>query len=179
MKKAYIETYGCQMNQADSEVVASILKKDDYEMLFKGLDIYDNPTPNKNNYYVFCGDYLDRGIQNKETLEFLIELSENKNVVFIEGNHNWDRYYVNDCMDNIKSNEFLNNTLPQIKTIDKNKIGEFVSKWELFAKIPLFIEGCFSFNISFNAFDKVSAFNSLSSMIFAAPAFTKTLALYS
>lgn len=32
MKKAYIETYGCQMNQADSEVVASILKKDDYEM---------------------------------------------------------------------------------------------------------------------------------------------------
>ena len=32
MKKAYIETYGCQMNQADSEVVASILKRDNYEM---------------------------------------------------------------------------------------------------------------------------------------------------
>lgn len=32
MKKAYIETYGCQMNQADSEVVASILKRDSYEM---------------------------------------------------------------------------------------------------------------------------------------------------
>lgn len=32
MKKAYIETYGCQMNQADSEVVASILKSDNYEM---------------------------------------------------------------------------------------------------------------------------------------------------
>ncbi|MEE1303221.1 MAG: tRNA (N6-isopentenyl adenosine(37)-C2)-methylthiotransferase MiaB [Bacteroidales bacterium] len=30
MKKAYIETYGCQMNQADSEVVASILKNDNY-----------------------------------------------------------------------------------------------------------------------------------------------------
>ena len=26
MKKLYIETYGCQMNFADSEVVASILK---------------------------------------------------------------------------------------------------------------------------------------------------------
>lgn len=26
-KKAYIESYGCQMNFADSEVVASILKK--------------------------------------------------------------------------------------------------------------------------------------------------------
>lgn len=32
MKKAYIETYGCQMNQADSEVVASILKNDNYEI---------------------------------------------------------------------------------------------------------------------------------------------------
>ena len=32
MKKAYIETYGCQMNQVDSEVVASILKNDNYEI---------------------------------------------------------------------------------------------------------------------------------------------------
>ncbi len=30
-KKVYIETYGCQMNVADSEVVASILLKDGYE----------------------------------------------------------------------------------------------------------------------------------------------------
>ena len=26
MKKLYIETYGCQMNVADSEVVASVMK---------------------------------------------------------------------------------------------------------------------------------------------------------
>ena len=31
MKKLYIETYGCQMNVADSEVVASILAED-YEI---------------------------------------------------------------------------------------------------------------------------------------------------
>jgi len=31
-KKAYIETYGCQMNVADSEVVASILKMDGFDM---------------------------------------------------------------------------------------------------------------------------------------------------
>ena len=29
-KKAYIESYGCQMNFADSEVVASILTKEGY-----------------------------------------------------------------------------------------------------------------------------------------------------
>ena len=32
MKIVYIETYGCQMNQADSEIVASILKDNNYEV---------------------------------------------------------------------------------------------------------------------------------------------------
>lgn len=32
MKKLYIETYGCQMNVADSEVVASVMKMADYEI---------------------------------------------------------------------------------------------------------------------------------------------------
>jgi tRNA-2-methylthio-N6-dimethylallyladenosine synthase len=31
-KKFYIETYGCQMNVADSEVVASVMEKEDYEL---------------------------------------------------------------------------------------------------------------------------------------------------
>ena len=30
-KKVYIESYGCQMNHSDSEIVASILAKDGYE----------------------------------------------------------------------------------------------------------------------------------------------------
>ncbi len=32
MKKLYIETYGCQMNVADSEVVASVMQMADYEL---------------------------------------------------------------------------------------------------------------------------------------------------
>ena len=32
MKKLFIETYGCQMNVADSEVVASVMKQADYEL---------------------------------------------------------------------------------------------------------------------------------------------------
>ena len=31
MKRLYIETYGCQMNVADSEVIASVMKMADYE----------------------------------------------------------------------------------------------------------------------------------------------------
>ena len=32
MKKFYIETYGCQMNVADSEVVAAIMQTTDCEL---------------------------------------------------------------------------------------------------------------------------------------------------
>ena len=32
MKRLYIETYGCQMNVADSEVVASVMKMAGYEI---------------------------------------------------------------------------------------------------------------------------------------------------
>ena len=52
MKKLYIETYGCQMNVADSEVIASIMKMADYEyqdsideadaVLFNTCSIRDN-----------------------------------------------------------------------------------------------------------------------------------------
>ena len=31
----------------------SIDKKDEYEELFKGLDIYDNPTEKRNSYYIY------------------------------------------------------------------------------------------------------------------------------
>ena len=33
MKKFYIETYGCQMNVADSEVVAAIMQTTDCELV--------------------------------------------------------------------------------------------------------------------------------------------------
>ena len=48
----------------------------------------------ENVNYIFTGDYLDRGIQNKEVLEFLISLKDYKNVIFLEGNHDrWLRLY--------------------------------------------------------------------------------------
>jgi len=37
-KKLYIETYGCQMNVADSEVVASILKSDGFDLCSTAMD---------------------------------------------------------------------------------------------------------------------------------------------
>lgn len=37
--------------------------------------------------YVFVGDYFDRGIENKEVYEFLVNHYNDSNVILIEGNH--------------------------------------------------------------------------------------------
>lgn len=84
---------------------------------------------NENNMYIFCGDYIDRGIQNKETLEFLIELSEKQNTLFLEGNHEkWLNYYSIDEMENIKSLTFIAKTIPEIIDINKCKIRKFYKR---------------------------------------------------
>ena len=62
---------------------------------YEPLKQYFDKNPFNENYnYIFCGDYLDRGTQNKEVLEFLISLKDKKNCVFLEGNHEkWLRIY--------------------------------------------------------------------------------------
>ena len=50
---------------------------------FNPLKEYFNQFPYKENeMYIFCGDYLDRGLQNKETLLFLMDLSSKKMYCF-------------------------------------------------------------------------------------------------
>lgn len=68
----------------------------------------DNPFK-ENEFYLFTGDYLDRGIENAETIKFLLEFSQNKNVMFLEGNHECHlRAYGN--REKSCSKEFENNT---------------------------------------------------------------------
>ena len=52
------------------------------------LKEYFDKNPFNDNYcYIFCGDYLDRGPQNKEVLEFLLSIYKKPNVFLLEGNH--------------------------------------------------------------------------------------------
>lgn len=41
----------------------------------------------EDTFYIFLGDYLDRGVENAEVLQYLSEICELPNVVLIEGNH--------------------------------------------------------------------------------------------
>lgn len=51
-------------------------------------DFMDSVDVNANEYFIFLGDYLDRGLENAETIEYLMELQRtHNNVYFLEGNH--------------------------------------------------------------------------------------------
>lgn len=84
---------------------------------------------NEEDFYIFTGDYIDRGLQNKETLEFLMEFAKNKNTLFLEGNHEkWLNYYSLDEMENVKSQMFLKKTIPQILDLSKSDLRSFYRK---------------------------------------------------
>ena len=57
-------------------------------------DYFEKNPFDENTNYIFTGDYIDRGLQNKEVLEFLISIKDKKNCVFLEGNHEkWLRIF--------------------------------------------------------------------------------------
>jgi len=119
-----------QIHAVDYSRYSKIVLFGDIHGCMEPIDRYFQFHPyDKNALYIFLGDYLDRGIQNKEVLEYFIKFSENENVIFLEGNHAWERYWANGEMDKIKSDEFLANTLPQIESIEKSKVRNFCRKW--------------------------------------------------
>lgn len=81
-----------------------------YDALMKTIDngIKDDEM------YVFCGDYVDRGIQNAEVVKFLISIMDKKNVILLEGNHERHlRDWVND--NKIVSDVFRNETKNELE----------------------------------------------------------------
>lgn len=67
----------------------------------------------ENTLYVFAGDLLDRGIENKETIDFCLKHKDDKNFIFVEGNH--DTHLRN----------FANNTFPKNKDGSPHKPLQF------------------------------------------------------
>lgn len=62
-----------------------------YDVLIDGLKqakaLDDNNSIKENIFYIFCGDYIDRGIQNTEVVNFIYDIMEKPNVIILEGNH--------------------------------------------------------------------------------------------
>lgn len=80
----------------------------------------DNGGIKDEEFYIFSGDYIDRGIENAEVVNFLISIKDRKNVLMLEGNHErclW--LYANDCVG--KSKEFELITRPALDEARVNK----------------------------------------------------------
>ena len=89
----------------------------------------DNGGIKDDEFYIFTGDYIDRGIENADVVKFLISIMNKKNVLMLEGNHErWLWFYANDCTG--KSKEFELITKPQLESakIDKKDIRQLYRK---------------------------------------------------
>ena len=65
-------------------------------------------------FYIFLGDYIDRGIENAKVLKYLLKIRNLKNVCLLEGNH--ERHLIKWANDeDISYKEFSQNTLKEFK----------------------------------------------------------------
>lgn len=90
----------------------------------------DNGGIKDDEFYIFTGDYIDRGLENADVVNFLISIKDKKNVLMLEGNHErWLWLYANDCIG--KSKEFELVTKPQLDDakIDKKDIRQLYRKF--------------------------------------------------
>lgn len=86
----------------------------------------DNGGFRDDEFYIFVGDYIDRGIENAELLSTLMQMAGKKNVLLLEGNHErhlWN--WANDCP--TKSREFEFSTKLQLEDagVDKKAVRNF------------------------------------------------------
>ena len=126
------------------EMIMENKKRDlnDYEKIVVIGDIHGCYEPLKNyfnehpfsekNFYIFLGDYIDRGIQNVEVLEFLSTIYDKPNVLLLEGNHekwikewsrgDYDVELATGIKDKCRSSEFFNHTSKQLENFDKKTV---------------------------------------------------------
>lgn len=82
--------------------------------------LIDNGGIKDDEFYIFTGDYIDRGLENADVVNFLISIKDKKNVLMLEGNHEkWLWLYGNDCRG--KSKEFELITRPELEAAKISK----------------------------------------------------------
>lgn len=92
------------------------------------------------DFYVFVGDYFDRGIQAVETFKIMLDLLEKSNVILVEGNH-----------ENNSVKKFINDEEKYTKSFDETTLQPLLKEFELdyikssLKKIYKRLRQCFAF----------------------------------
>ena len=96
----------------DLSAYKKVIHIGDIHGCYKPLNEYFEEI-NPQNYYIFLGDYIDRGSENAEVLQLLLQLAALDNVTLLEGNHEANlRDY--GLPDGIASKEFRMQTAPEL-----------------------------------------------------------------
>lgn len=75
------------INKFDMSKYEKIVHIGDIHGCYTALMEYFKNDINDNYMYIFCGDYIDRGIENADVIKFLLEIYKKPNVLLLEGNH--------------------------------------------------------------------------------------------
>lgn len=90
----------------------------------------DNGGIKDDEFYIFTGDYIDRGLENAEVVKFLISIKDKKNVLMLEGNHErWLWLYANDCTGKSKEFELIAKPALNEARISKKDIRQLYRKF--------------------------------------------------
>lgn len=81
-------------------------------------------------FYLFTGDYTDRGCENVDVLKFLMSICEKKNVLLLEGNHERHLFlYANGCPSPSKEFEFYTKKQIEASDVDNKSLRKFCRKF--------------------------------------------------
>lgn len=74
-------------------------------------------------FYIFCGDYCDRGIENADTVNFLLSIYGRLNVCMLEGNHDRNLWiWANDGVSPSKEFELVTKSELDKAKVDKKEV---------------------------------------------------------
>lgn len=90
----------------------------------------DNGGIKDDEFYIFTGDYIDRGLENADVVKFLISTKDKKNVLMLEGNHErWLWLYANGCTGKSKEFELITKPALEEARIDKKDIRQLYRRF--------------------------------------------------
>ena len=96
---------------------------------YTALKTYLEDGIHENELYIFTGDYIDRGLENVQVVQYLAELSKLPNVLLLEGNHErWLWYWAHGGTS--KSMEFEKHTRRELEQagVDPKMVRAFYRK---------------------------------------------------
>lgn len=97
-----------------------------YDVLMEYFDTYSNGVIKEDELYIFCGDYLDRGIQNKEVMQWILQNYQRPNLLFLEGNYEqWILHYANDDIHKIRNRGFKTDTMKDLESFSRKELKGF------------------------------------------------------